>query len=345
MKGFRIILPFALSFLFGLLIIPLRGQQAGVRIGLLVPDTSFTREVREARQVIQQANSEGGLDGRVFELVVRTAEGPWGAGSKESVSLVYEDSVLVILGTLDGRNAHLAEQVSARSHVAYIESMASEPTLSQAYVPWFLRVIPNDDQQASALLNFIGKRGGGPVAVLSRGDYDTRFACSSLMKAAVQNNIPGMVELAAGTKEELAAVADELDRLQPRHLIIPFWSAELGNFLVRIAGQFPGLNMYGTLACSSGSMSKGKEGAGPTILPEGMVLVSKWSCADYLSDAVRMTIWSIREAGPDKDAVKSCLMEIRFNEGKTGPVSFDGMGNRRDPVELVRIRNGMPEPF
>ena len=34
----------------------------------------------------------------------------WGAGSKESVSLVYEDQVCAIIGTLDGRNGHLAEQ-------------------------------------------------------------------------------------------------------------------------------------------------------------------------------------------------------------------------------------------
>ncbi len=84
------------------------------------------------------ANERGGFNGSPFKLVVRTTEGPWGAGSKESVGLVYEDEVRAIVGSLDGRNAHLAEQVVAKSHLVYMETKATDPTLSQAYVPWFL---------------------------------------------------------------------------------------------------------------------------------------------------------------------------------------------------------------
>ena len=87
--------------------------------------------------------------------MIRTAEGFWGAGSKESVGLVYEDNVRAIIGALDGRNGHLAEQVATKSHLTYIETYATEPTLSQAFVPWFMRVVPNDNQQSAIILDQI----------------------------------------------------------------------------------------------------------------------------------------------------------------------------------------------
>ena len=120
-----------------------------ISIGLLLPDQSYSNVAAAARLAIEEANKNGGYMQREFELVIRTAEGFWGAGSKESVGLVYEDHVRAIIGHLDGRNGHLAEQVATKSHLAYIETFATEPTLSQAFVPWFMRVVPNDNQQSA----------------------------------------------------------------------------------------------------------------------------------------------------------------------------------------------------
>jgi len=82
-----------------------------IAIGLLLPDRSHWKVAEAATLAIEEANSKGGYKQHKFELVIRTAEGLWGAGSKESVSLVYEDHVRAIIGSLDGRNGHLAEQV------------------------------------------------------------------------------------------------------------------------------------------------------------------------------------------------------------------------------------------
>ncbi len=155
-------------------------QKNPVTIGLLVPDSSYTGVIGAAQEAIQLANEEGGFNGSPFKLVVRTTEGPWGAGSKESVALVYEDEVRAIVGSLDGRNAHLAEQVAAKSHLVYLETYATDPTLSQAYVPWFLRNVPNDNQQAEAIMERIGEEGAEKTAFLVSEDYDARYAVKSL---------------------------------------------------------------------------------------------------------------------------------------------------------------------
>ena len=82
--------------------ITLAGEEP-VKIGLLIPDSSQVRIIQAAEQAIEVANANGGLNGRPFKLVVRSTEGPWGAGSKESVSLVYDEDVRAIVGSLDGQ--------------------------------------------------------------------------------------------------------------------------------------------------------------------------------------------------------------------------------------------------
>ena len=161
-------------------------QQSSINIALLVSDSSNIRYIWDAEQAVVKANKSGGYQNQNFKLVVRSAEGLWGTGSKESVAFVYEDEVCAIVGSLDGRNAHLAEQVAAKSQLSYIEAYATDPTLSQAFVPWFMRVVPNDDQQAEALVELIIKNGGGEIGILSTDTYDARYAVKSLTKEATR---------------------------------------------------------------------------------------------------------------------------------------------------------------
>ena len=46
------------------------------------------------------------------------------------------------MGSHDGRNAHLVEQVATKSQVVFLSAWASDPTLSQAFVPWFFSCVP-----------------------------------------------------------------------------------------------------------------------------------------------------------------------------------------------------------
>ena len=82
-------------------------------------------------------------------------EGPWGTGSKQAVNLVFDEEVVAMLGSHDGRNAHLVEQVSAKSRVVFLSAWSGDPTLAQAFVPWFFNCVPNDLQQADVLIEEI----------------------------------------------------------------------------------------------------------------------------------------------------------------------------------------------
>ena len=132
---------------------------------------------------ISIANEIEGLDERKFNLTVRSMEGPWGTGSKEVVNLVFKEKVWAILGSHDGRNAHLVEQVIAKTQIVFLSAWASDPTLSQAFVPWYFNCVPNDLQQADALIEEIyRKRKIAKIAIVSDRDYDSKLALESFLK-------------------------------------------------------------------------------------------------------------------------------------------------------------------
>ena len=141
-----------------------------------------------AELAIREANEKGGLNGFRFQLIVRSMEGPWGTGSKEAVNLIFEEKVWALLGAHDGRNAHIVEQAATKSIVVFVSAWASDPTLSQAFVPWFFNCVPNDNQQASSLIEEIyNKRNFNKVAVISGDDYDSKMTLNCFLKASAKS--------------------------------------------------------------------------------------------------------------------------------------------------------------
>ncbi|MDF1574865.1 MAG: ABC transporter substrate-binding protein [Bacteroidales bacterium] len=317
-----------------------------IGIGLLLPDPSYWKVAEAAELAILEANDAGGYKQHDFELIIRTAEGFWGAGSKESVSLVYEDRVRAIIGSLDGRNGHLAEQVATKSHLTYMETFATEPTLSQAFVPWFMRVVPNDDQQAAVILDQIQKEGGGKTGILSVESYDTRYAIKSLTKAVTQKTgmAPVLIPLdTSHTRQQRVfgqIISNELD-----HLIIPYYAANMSDLIQSLGTQKPGLKIYGTLHFKMGMESR--ESGSEAF--EGIYLIGLHAAREskfpdcrsaYLYDAVNLVINAIQHVGTDRTSITNYLSESTFYKGLSGTISFDELGNRKSVPSLLRIENG-----
>jgi ABC-type branched-subunit amino acid transport system substrate-binding protein len=325
-------------------------EAAPIPIGLLLPDQSHSGVIAAAQLAIRQANAGGGYMNRPFSLVVRTAEGFWGAGSKESVSLVYEDNVVAIIGSLDGRNGHLAEQVAAKSHLTYMETYATDATLSQAFVPWFMRVVPNDDQQSSIILKQINGEGGGKTALLIQEDYDTRYAARSLTREIAQATGLAPLLLDPDTtsiyQDEIieAILSNEIE-----NLVIPFHAGYLEELIISLRKVKPGLRIYGTLHFASGALSREPDWRSY----EGVCMVAPLLDrirypylpdyrSAYLYDAVNIVISAVRQAGPDRQAITTCLSQSGYPMEATGSISFDEMGNRQGVPTLIRIENGKP---
>ena len=113
-----------------------------------------------AQLAIEQANAQGGYHDRniPFELVVKNDNGLWGASANEIIDLVYKDNVWAILGTIDGANSHIAIRVALKAEVAMMNSGNTDPTYVETNIPWVIRCMSDDRQQAYLLVDYMYKK-------------------------------------------------------------------------------------------------------------------------------------------------------------------------------------------
>ena len=133
--GFRCLL----AWLF---LAPLAGG-AGVpqvTLGLVVPPTEPDADslLHGAQLAVAEANETGDAPVR---LEVRSENGQWGTVGNDAVVLVCNRHVDAIITPSDGAASHLILQVSGRTRVP-VASLCSDSSVTEAGVPWVVRVVP-----------------------------------------------------------------------------------------------------------------------------------------------------------------------------------------------------------
>ena len=334
------------------------GYSEPVKLGLLVPRGERGLAVRRgAEMALAVANRDGGFRGRPFELVVRSVEGPWGSGSKEIVDLVFEEHVWAILGPLSGRNAHLAEQVAARGHVALVSPWASDPSLTRANVPWFFRCVPDDRQQAAALVREIfGVRRLDRVAALAADSYDARVAEEAF--AAAVREAGHSLALRLPFTEAGGDFGSLLDRLEDHGvqgvaLFGPRTTAV--DFVLRLRARGMRQRLFAPLPMADRDFEDQERSALEQLVvvapghwgtSEGRAFRQAFrdaydrpptAAAAYAHDGMTVIIEAVRLAGLDRQRVRDALSAIDYRQGVTGRVRFDDTGNRVGRVELIEI--------
>lgn len=336
-------------------------QEEIIKIGLLIPDKEALAAKHGAELAIRKANEAGGR--QTYQLVVRSTEGPWGAGSKESVGMVFEDGVVAIMGSLDGRNAHLAEQVATKTRIAFLSTWATDMTLSQAFVPWYFRCIPNDHQQATSLVREIYlKRKLKKLAIITMEDYDSRNAASTFVKVAASLNIEGPRQFICGPSgQPLAEILTEIEK-QAAEAIVLFGEPGIASQILPVLKQ-RGMNqmIFGTLAVMDGQKKTGPDwsclegsvlvSSGHWFTKEGMAFQKEFqktfgyqpgAAAAYAYDGMNVIIGVAKKAGADRDRIIDAFTKTNYKSGITGKIQFDANGNRSGTTNLMTICNGNP---
>jgi branched-chain amino acid transport system substrate-binding protein len=334
-----------------------------IKIGLLIADKKSIAARQGAEMAILEANKKGGFNGRPFELVVRSMEGPWGTGSKEAVNLVFEEKVWAIMGSHDGRNAHLVEQAATKAGVVFLSAWASDPTLSQAFVPWFFNCVPNDLQQAASLIEEIyNKRNINKIAVVSGNDYDSKMAMESFLKQTKLAGKTSPVQFSyENSSQDFNVLADQINKADV-NCIIFFGQPSASLKIIQLIRQ---RNMsqpvFGTLSLLDENKLSEQELQNyekVILVPSGDWSGSKNSAfrqefqktynklpgmvAAYAFDGMSILIEAIRNAGgPDREKIQKSLAKIYY-KGVTGLIQFDDRGNRSGTYDLMYIRNGLP---
>jgi branched-chain amino acid transport system substrate-binding protein len=339
-------------------------KEAGksIKIGLLLPDIKSLAAKNGAELAILSANRKGGKNGTEFELVVRSMEGPWGTGSKQAVTMIFDENVVAILGSHDGRNAHLVEQVSAKSGVVFLSAWSSDPTLSQAFVPWFFNCVPNDQQQADALIEEIyNERKIANTVVVSDKSYDSQSALHSFLKNVAKLGKPDPLQLLYdSTGMDINDLTEKITNHKTGCAVIfvqPPASIKLIGLIKLKQVNFP---VYGTLALLDENYIPGNnlKDYEKVIFVSSVNLSGKigisfsneykkiygnipGTSAAYAFDGMNILIEAIRNAGTQREKLQKFIADIIY-EGVTGTIQFDDKGNRKGTPEFVEIKNGIP---
>ena len=334
-----------------------------IKIGLLVPDSKSVAPVRGAGMAVDRANESGGLNGRQFQMVVRTMEGPWGTGSKQAVDLIFNEKVWALLGSHDGRNAHLVEQAATKSTVVFVSAWSGDPTLSQAFVPWFFNCVPNDLQQAAAITGAIfTDRKFARLAVIHGNDYDSKMSLDNFLRSLNQLGKPAPVQFRFDDyHDRLNILVDELLQHDPQCIIIlcpPLSSLELAK---KLRQRKIGRPVFGSLTILNEDLLSpdnfqyfndflsvpSDDRAGTGIHDFRRVFQKTYGeepgmVASYSFDGMNVLIEAIRRAGsPDREKIQKSLENIKHH-GVTGVIEFDDKGNRRGNLKIMGTKNGVP---
>jgi ABC-type branched-subunit amino acid transport system substrate-binding protein len=325
-----------------------------IRIGLLTQDKSAVDAVNGARLAIEKVNRSAGTSGYYFLVEGRSMEGPWGTGSKQSVDLIFKD-ISILIVSADGRNSHLVEQVSAKTQVPMISVQSSDPTLAQAFIPWYFSCVPNDISQSECLLTVIHERRYKKPLVISDNSYDNLKQSTILLKTGSRFNY-SLMHFRLDDFQDNAELIRSIRDYNPDCILL-FIKPDLAVDIIS------GLKKYRVRPALFGSLSFCNVRIPNKLLYplDGMTLISpgylfnengrefarkyftnygSYPCftAAFAYDAVNTIAESYRISHLGSSGLKEKLQQISM-EGITGKFSFDKTGSRIGLIELMTIKN------
>ena len=337
-------------------------NRPAVTLGLFVPTRGAAGEVgrevaRGAEIAVAIANRDGGIEGRPVNLATASSDLSWEAATGSLVRLIYEEKAVAVIGALDGRSGHVAEQVitRARGEAIFVTSWASEETLTRIRIPWFFSVVPDDRDQASALAGEIfSARRIERAAVWVEASFDAHAAAQSFAQAAPPGAVTSFDARESGSREELIARAGRGEYgcvvmfAQPKAAVDLAGRLRSGGFRGQLAGPLwlaspeylrGGRATEGTLLVAPArgrtrvikefnTIFLGAHGALPT--PPAL----------YSHDAVRVLVEALRGAGAPSGVSLGRMLEERSTWGLTGIVRFDERRGRDEAPTIARVEAG-----
>jgi ABC-type branched-subunit amino acid transport system substrate-binding protein len=336
---------------------------APITLGLLLTEggDADLETSRAAALAVRRANESGGVHGRPVRLVRSEPGTPWIGTASALVDLIYDKGASAVVGAMNGRAAHLAEQVIARARgdSIFVSAWATETTLTQNRIPWFFSVVPDDERQSSALAGAIFSGSGiRAAAVWSADGFDHRSAVAALIKASPPDAVKVFSSTESRSRARLASAIDGEEVGAVVLLADPGSSADLANWLHETGRSIP---LFGPLSLAVGGFL---EAAGEAA--EGMVLIvpdplgseaaagfrrdfelaygaAPGVPAMYTYDAFAVLLAALRDARQGLE-LGEVLSGIRM-DGATGEIRFDDNRGRDETPALGVIRSGTALPY
>jgi ABC-type branched-subunit amino acid transport system substrate-binding protein len=339
-----------------------------VRVGFLGPienhpDEKLGRMMLAGSQLaIEEANAGGGYGGKPFRLMLHNDQAVWGASSNEIVKMAYDERVWGMLGSISGDSTHIALRVILKAEVPLVNSAATDPTIPETIIPWYLTTIQDDRVQCYTLARRIyTDLGLQRVALLRINDRYGRFGVGKFKDASRRLGHPVIIEQKyfqgdTDFRRQLRIInesrADAIviwGDAKPAGLILK-QMRELG-LQQRVFGSFRTIG--DELFEFAGPAAEGFEAVYPFDPsrddPQWVAFRDRFrkrfgkepdSFASLAYDAMNILLQSICKAGLNRGRIRDALTEVEGYRGVTGEMVFDPNCKNVVPLYLASVRNG-----
>ena len=339
-----------------------------VRIGFLGPIENHPDEplgkmmLNGALLAIEEANARGGYGGKPFKLMVHNDQALWGAASNEIVKMAYDEKVWAMLGSLGADSTHIALRVSLKAEMPIVNSAATDPTIPETLVPWYLTTLQDDRVQSYTLARRIyTDLGLTKVALLRVNDRYGRFGVLKFKDAAKRLGHPVTIEQkylpgTADFKRSLGIIADSGAEAvviwgdQAPAAAILQQMRELG-MKQRVFGSFRTIGT-GMLA-AAGAAAEGMEAVFPFDPnrddPAWTGFRARFAkrfdrppevFASLAFDTMNLLLDAICRAGLNRGRIRDALAGLESYKGVTGAMTFDPNSKNIVPMYLATVHGG-----
>lgn len=338
-----------------------------VKIGFVAPlegsydDRYGKAMLNGAMMALEEANAKGGYEGIPYELLVKNDVGLWGSTGNEVVDL-YDEGAWAVVGSIDGNNSHVALRVVLKLEIPMVNTTSTDPTLTETRIPWMIRCVSDDRQNAYALaLHIFENEGLENVAILRANDRYGRLGVKIFLESATRlghpirihmNYVPGADDIEPqlekirksnseavviwGNDDDAAKIINRMRELGMNHKVFGSERLVTDRFLERA-----GANAEGVVT----TFPYNPQSEDPTYVQFVENYRERYGSepdlfAAHTYDGMKMLIQSIEKAGLNRVRIRDALTSIDRYHGVTGDIILDTTWNDVGKVWLMEVENG-----
>lgn len=342
-----------------------------INIGVLCPISQDNPDsiygiamLHGAQLATEEANAQGGDQGKPFALKVHNDLPLWGASSMEIVKMRYDENAWAMLGSIDGSSTHIALRATLKIEEPIVDTGTSDRTVTETRIPWLLHNFPDDRQQGYALADYIFnqlklKR----IGIIRSTDRYGRLGDAVFFDVARRLGHQPLLEVKfEPTEQDCTKQLGMLRDAGVEALVIWGTAPQAGRILKQMRDMGMKQPVFGSSRIAYPEVLKV---AGPAA--EGLVTVcpmdptrpdAVWqdfrqrfikrfgsepdAYAAYAYDGMNILIASIKKAGLNRGRIMDALRDYATTDyhGAGGHEIFDYTLNNIAPVNFARVKDG-----
>jgi len=339
-----------------------------VRVGFLGPlenhpDERLGRRMLDGAQLaVDEANASGGYGGKPFKLMIHNDQATWGASSNEIVKMAYEDKVWAMLGSISGDSTHIGLRVTLKAEVPIVNSAATDPTIPETIIPWFLTTLQDDRVQGYTLARRVySDLHLQRVALLRVNDRYGRFGVLKFKDASRRLGHPVVIEqkYLPGTTDFRRALRI-IGESDVEAIVIWGDAAPAGNIVKQMRELGMKQRVFGSFRVLGEDMLRngGAAAEGLEIVfpfdptrddPAWVAFQQRFEkrfgrkpevFASLAYDTMNILLESICRAGLNRGKIRDALTGVDKYKGVTGDMLFDPNCKNIVPMYLATVKDG-----